>query len=145
MNEPLPAAINKNKIVVGVDDTPDDLALLGRMVTKAGYTFFGAASGAECLALVARLVPQLILLDIQMSEMDGFDTCRQLRADTRLTHVPIAFLTARQSAADVNTGIAAGGNDFLLKPVGRAKLVDRLNYWTRHRVNKGWEMRPPAQ
>jgi two-component system OmpR family response regulator len=137
LDEPSSPA-NKHKIVVGVDDTPDNLSLLSRIVVNAGYTFFGATSGAECLALVARVVPQLILLDIQMSEMDGFETCRQLRADMRFTHVPIAFITARQSVEDVRTGMAAGGNDFIVKPFDHEKFVERLSYWTRRRVNKGW-------
>jgi DNA-binding response OmpR family regulator len=90
------------------------------------------------LALVMRVVPQLILLDIQMSEMDGFETCRRLRADMRFKHLPIAFLTARQSVEDVRTGTAAGGNDFIVKPFDHEKFVERLSYWTRRQVNKAW-------
>ena len=133
-----PAANNRSKIIVGVDDVPESLALVDHIVSDAGYTFMGAGGGAECLALVARIVPQLILLDVEMPKMDGFETCRLLRADGRLTHVPIAFLTARKSSEDVRKGMAAGGNDFVLKPFDRAKLIERLNYWTRHRVNKSW-------
>jgi two-component system OmpR family response regulator len=133
-----PTATNKSKIIVGVDDAPESLALVGHIVSDAGYVFMGAVGGNECLSLIARIVPQLILLDVEMPEMDGFETCRRLRTDTRLTHVPIAFLTARKSTEDVRTGMAAGGNDFVLKPFDRAKLVERLNYWTRHRVNKRW-------
>jgi len=129
---------NRSKIIVGVDDVPESLALVDHIVSDAGYTFMGAGGGAECLALVARIVPQLILLDVEMPKMDGFETCRLLRADGRLTHVPIAFLTARKSSEDVRKGMAAGGNDFVLKPFDRAKLIERLNYWTRHRVNKSW-------
>jgi two-component system, OmpR family, response regulator len=131
-------ANNRSKIIVGVDDVPESLSLVGHIVSEAGYTFMGAAGGNECLALVARIVPQLILLDVEMPKMDGFETCRRLRADGRLTHVPIAFLTARKSTEDVRSGMAAGGNDFVLKPFDRAKLIERLNYWTRHRVNKSW-------
>ena len=132
------AANNRSKIIVGVDDMPESLSLVGHIVSDAGYTFMGAAGGAECLALVARIVPQLILLDVEMPKMDGFETCRRLRADGRLTHVPIAFLTARKTSEDVRRGMDAGGNDFVLKPFDRAKLIERLNYWTRHRVNKNW-------
>ena len=133
-----PAANNRSKIIVGVDDVPESLALVDHIVSDAGYTFMGAGGAAECLALVARIVPQLILLDVEMPKMDGFDTCRLLRADGRLTHVPIAFLTARKSSEDVRKGMSVGGNDFVLKPFDRAKLIERLNYWTRHRVNKSW-------
>jgi DNA-binding response OmpR family regulator len=132
------AALNRSKIIVGVDDATESLSLIGHVVSEAGYTFMGAPGAAECLALVARIVPQLILLDIQMPGLDGFEICRRLRADRRLTHVPIAFLTACKSSTDVRSGLAAGGNDFILKPFDRAQLVERLNYWTRHRVNKNW-------
>ena len=133
-----PAANNRSKIIVGVDDVPESLSLVDHIVSDAGYTFMGAAGGAECLALIARIVPQLILLDVEMPKMDGFETCRRLRTDSRLTHVPIAFLTARKSSEDVRKGMSVGGNDFVLKPFDRAKLIERLNYWTRHRVNKSW-------
>jgi two-component system, OmpR family, response regulator len=137
MNEPFPSD-NNSKIVIGVDDSADNLSLLERIAVNAGYAFFGAASGAASITLTARVVPQLILLDIQMPDMDGFETCRQLRGDRRLSQVPIAFLTARQSVADVRTGMAVGGNDFIVKPFDHEKLVERMHHWTRRRVNTGW-------
>ena len=103
---------NKNKVVIGVDDLPQHLRLLQQCVLSGGYTFIGAASGLECLKLVSRIEPRLILLDVQMPEVDGFETCRRLRAIPALAHVPIAFLTSRNSTDDVKAGLAAGGNDF---------------------------------
>lgn len=132
------AAANRSKVIVGVDDDADSLMLLDRVVGDAGYTFLGVASGQECLTLLARTVPRLVLLDIQMPDMDGFETCRRLRADKNLLHVPIAFLTARKTTEDVRKGMAAGGNDFIVKPYEPAKLTERLHYWTRHQVNRAW-------
>ncbi len=132
------ASANKSKIIVGVDDTPESLALLEHVVTDAGYTFFGAASGAECIGLLARIAPRFVLLDIQMPEMDGFETCRRIRTDPRLQTVPIAFLTARKTTEDVRTGMAAGGNDFIVKPFDPAKLRERIHYWAARRITKGW-------
>ena len=132
----LPA--NRSKVVIGVDDDPSCLTLLDRVVGSAGYTFLGVASGQECMTLVARTVPRLILLDIQMPDMDGFETCRRLRAEKQLIHVPIAFLTARKTTADVRKGMAIGANDFIVKPFEPAKLTERLHYWTRHQVNRTW-------
>jgi len=103
------SAANKSKVIIGVDDTPVNLTLLGHVVGAAGYTFFSAVSGAECLGLLARIVPRLILLDIQMPGMDGFETCCQIRSDVRLRHVPVAFLTSRKTTEDVRAGMAAGG------------------------------------
>ena len=127
-------AANKNKIVIGVDDMPQHLRLLQQCVVSRGYTFMAAASGTECLGLVALVEPRLILLDVQMPELDGFETCRRLRSFDRLAHVPIAFLTSRNSPEDVQMGLAAGGNDFILKPVTIARLMERVQYWTSRRV-----------
>jgi two-component system, OmpR family, response regulator len=134
----LPPPASKSKIIVGVDDTAESLTLLGHAVNDAGYTFVGAASGQEGLGLLARIEPRFILLDIQMPDMDGFETCRRIRADSRLTQVPVAFLTARKTTADVRAGMAAGGNDFIAKPFDPAKLCERIHYWVARRVNKGW-------
>lgn len=135
MAEPgLTNAGNRNKIVIGVDDLPQHLKLLQQCILSGGYSFIGAASGLECLALVTRIEPRLILLDVQMPDLDGFETCRRLRNEQSLNHVPIAFLTARNSPDDVKLGLAAGGNDFILKPVALSRLLDRVQYWTSRRV-----------
>jgi two-component system OmpR family response regulator len=137
MVEPGSSNGNKNKVVIGVDDLPQHLRLLQQCVLSGGYTFIGATSGLECLKLVSRIEPRLILLDVQMPEVDGFETCRRLRADPALQHVPIAFLTSCNSTEDVRAGLAAGGNDFILKPVVIARLMERVNYWTSRRVVVG--------
>jgi two-component system, OmpR family, response regulator len=125
---------NKNKIVIGVDDLPQHLKLLQQCIESGGYTFVGASSGVACLQLVSRIKPRLILLDVQMPGVDGYETCRRLRADPSLHDVPIAFLTSRNSPEDVKLGLAAGGNDFILKPVAIARLMERVKYWTSRRV-----------
>lgn len=124
----------KNKIVLGVDDQPENLIVLEAVLEAAGYGFMAAASGAECLSLAARCAPRLILLDIQMPEMDGFETCRRLRGMGALRATPIAFLTARKLADDVKIGLAAGGNDFILKPFDQQRLLARVDHWTRRTV-----------
>src|ERR1700730_10383654 len=70
-------APQKGKIIVGVDDDADNLALQSRVVSDAGYMFFGVASGQDCLTLLHRVRPRLVLLDIHMAEMDGFEVCRR--------------------------------------------------------------------
>ena len=126
---------NKNKIVIGVDDVPRHLRLLEQCIVSGGYTFLAAESGDACLKLVARIEPRLILLDVQMPELDGYETCRRLRVESGLTHVPVAFLTARNSPDDVKLGLASGGNDFILKPVTLTRLLERVQYWTSRRVS----------
>jgi CheY-like chemotaxis protein len=133
MTEPSRIA-HKNKIVLGVDDTPQHLRLLEQCILAGGYTFFGAVSGIDCLNLVTRVEPRLILLDVQMPVLDGYETCRRLRADIGLDHVPIAFLTSRNSPDDVRLGLSVGGNDFILKPVSFNRLMERVQHWTSRRV-----------
>ena len=124
----------KNKIVMGVDDQPENLMILEALIENHGYSFFGASSGAECLSLAARVAPKLILLDVQMPEMDGFETCRRLRGMVGMQHVPVAFLTARKAPEDVRTGLGAGGNDFIVKPFDPVKLLTRVDHWMGRRV-----------
>lgn len=121
-------------IVIGVDDAPDTRALLNLVLTQNGFSFFGCESGAECLGLVTRVAPRLILLDVDMPYMDGFETCRRLRSMEPLKPVPIAFLTARKTRDDVREGLQAGGNDFILKPLNGAKLIERVQHWTSKRL-----------
>ena len=130
-------ASNRNKVVIGVDDMAHDLRLLQHCIQAGGFTFVGAQSGAECLKIVARVEPRLILLDVKMPDLGGFELCRRLRADMRLSHVPIAFLTACNSPEDVKRGLASGGNDYILKPVSVARLMERVNHWTSRRLSTG--------
>ena len=122
------------KTIIAADDQPENLLLLESIIAARGYMFFGADSGMECLSLAARVSPRLILLDVQMPEMDGFETCRRLRAMRELLHTPIAFLTARKTSADVRAGMDAGGNDFLVKPFDPAKLIMRVDHWAAKRI-----------
>jgi CheY-like chemotaxis protein len=86
-----PAASKKKQSGHRTGRRAASVTLLGRIIGKAGYTSFGTASGPECLSLLSRIEPRLVLLDVQMPDMDGYETCRQIRKDARLVRVPIAF------------------------------------------------------
>lgn len=124
----------RHKIVMVVDDARESVALLQGLIEHHGYSFLSAYSGLECLTLVTRVVPRLILLDVEMPRMDGFETCRRLRALRSLEHTPIVFLTASKTSEDVRAGVRAGGNDFLVKPFDAQKLLDRLDHWMNRRI-----------
>lgn len=130
----LEAAARRSKIVLGVDDEPDNLLMLSALVEGAGYTFMGASSGAQCLTLLTRVQPRLILLDIQMPAIDGFTTCRKIRQYPKLEAIPIVFLTGRKTGRDVRECLAAGGNDYVVKPFQPAKLIERIDFWLARRV-----------
>lgn len=122
-----------SKVVLGVDDSPEDLGLLNLILMGAGYSFV-ASTPAECFNLVLRCAPRLILLDVQMPQLDGFEACRRLRSMPEARHIPIAFLTARKTRDDVKRGMDVGGNDFIIKPFERDKLLARVHHWTGRRV-----------
>ena len=117
-------------VVLAADDQAENVLMLESLIESQGFTFFGVASGAECLAMAERIAPRLILLDVQMPGLDGFETCRRLRAIPALARVPVAFLTARKSAQDVRAGLDAGGDDFIVKPFDPGRLVARVAHWT---------------
>lgn len=127
-------ASRATKIVLGVDDQPENLAILESLIESQGFIFLGVGGCAEALSLAVRASPRLILLDVQMPEIDGFETCRRLRRIPELSTVPIAFLTARKGSDDVRAGLMAGGNDFIVKPFDPEKLITRVIHWTGRRV-----------
>lgn len=124
-----PTAGNRSKVIIGVDDARANLALLDAALQSAGYTFIGASSGPEALDVLNRVRPRLILLDVRMPEMDGFETCRRIRLRNDLVRVPVAFVTACKTESDVRAGVAVGGNDFIVKPFTVAHLLERAAYW----------------
>lgn len=126
----------RSKVVLAADDYLTNLDLVREVVTAAGYHFVGAESGTELLALAWKVSPRVVLLDIQMPGLDGFETCRRLREMAamgtqyhKLATVPILFLTARKSVENVRECMAVGGNDFIIKPFDTVKLATRIEYW----------------
>lgn len=126
-----PVAVgDPSKLVLGVDDLPENLLFLRANLLVARYRFVGAASGAACLEILTRETPQLILLDVQMPEIDGFEVCRAIRRNPAFRDIPIAFLTAHNGPDDIERGLAAGGNDFITKPFNPVTLIERVAHWT---------------
>lgn len=130
------ARASSTKIIIAADDNPHNLQLLEAILESQGYTFFGVPSGEECLELAARMQPRLFILDVDMPEMDGFETCRRLRANPVTRDIPVAFFTAHHRKIDLREGLAAGGNDFLLKPIDPVKLLARVRRWTETRLEQ---------
>lgn len=122
------------KIILAADDQPENLMILESLIEGQGFTFFGVETGLDAISLATRISPRLILLDVQMPLMDGFETCRRLRAIRELKQVPIAFLTARKASDDVRAGLLAGGNDFIVKPFDPEKLISRVVQWSGRRL-----------
>ncbi|MFN3860522.1 MAG: HD domain-containing phosphohydrolase [Roseateles sp.] len=111
--------------VLVVDDTPANLTLLAQ-VLKPEYRVQLAVSGAKALEICRRTPPDLIILDVMMPELDGYEVCRRLKADPATCRVPIIFLTALTGTEDENAGFTAGGADFIHKPFNPVTVLARV-------------------
>jgi DNA-binding response OmpR family regulator len=111
--------------ILAVDDTPANIKLLDAVLTSHGYVVVAAASGPEALSLVDEEAPDLVLLDILMPGMDGYEVCRRLRAQPATAHLPIIMITASETKEKVR-GLEAGADDFLAKPFDQSELLARV-------------------
>ncbi len=113
------------KILV-VDDTPRNVKLLGDLLAAKGYAVVTAASGAEALEQVASAQPDLVLLDVVMPGMSGYEVCRRIREGPAGRIVPVVMVTALDPAEERIKGIEAGADDFLTKPINQPELLARV-------------------
>lgn len=126
--------VPKETILI-VDDEVDLLELIEYNLKKAGYNVLKAENGPEGLRLARKHHPDLILLDIMMPRMTGFEVVTQLREDAELKHVPVLLLTARSDEETEVHGLDVGADDFLPKPISTAKLVARIKTALRRAVD----------
>jgi len=109
-----------------VDDTPANLQLLSRMLMAQGYEVRLSASGEEALAAVRQALPDLILLDVHMPKMDGYQVCERLKGDERTRHVPVIFISALDQTEDKAKAFVVGGVDYVTKPIQIEEVLARL-------------------
>ena len=121
-----PDALDHAARVLIVDDTALTRELLGVMLASEGYVIAGAASGKDALSMVAHEPPDLILLDVVMSDMNGYEVAASLKGDPATEHIPVIMVTALGERDDKLRGLGAGAEDFLSKPVDRAELCARV-------------------
>jgi DNA-binding NarL/FixJ family response regulator len=112
--------------VLVVDDTPESLGFLTDMLDGAGYTVLIATDGDSALRLVDQITPDLVLLDAVMPGLDGFETCRRLKQKAPLSHMPVIFMTGLTETEHVVNGLAAGGVDYVTKPIVVEVLLARM-------------------
>ncbi len=132
------AASTPAEHVLVVDDEPEIVALVAYQLAREGYRVTTAVSGADALAAVRRERPSLIVLDLMLPGLSGFDVLEQLRADPAMRDVGVLMLTARRDEPDRIRGLSLGADDYLTKPFSAAELVLRVGAILR-RVKAGHE------
>ncbi len=113
----------KSKKILIVDDEPNIVLSLDYLVRKNGYIPFIARNGTEALILAMNEKPDLVLLDIMMPDVDGFEVCRQIRSNSDLADTKIIFLSAKSRREDIERGLAEGANSYITKPFSTKQIM----------------------
>ncbi|MFU8836739.1 MAG: twitching motility response regulator PilH [Thiohalomonadaceae bacterium] len=110
-----------------VDDSPTEIHVLSTILEKLGHTVITAENGEEGVAKARESQPQLILMDVVMPGMNGFQATRQLTKDAETAHIPVIIVTTKDQETDRVWGLRQGAKDYLTKPVDEAMLVEKVN------------------
>ena len=114
------------KKILVIDDLPENIFILQDRLTQEGYEVITAHGGTEGLEKAYSTLPNLILLDVMMPDINGFDVCQTLVNDEKTKHIPIILVTAKSGAEDIRTGLEAGAFDYIKKPFNRIELMARV-------------------
>ena len=123
--------------VLVVDDNAQNVELMQAYLETLNCTVHTASDGVEAMAQVPKIKPDLILLDIMMPRMSGFEVCRRLKADPKTRDIPILMVTALNELGDIERGVESGTDDFLTKPINKLELLTRVKSLLRVRHLKG--------
>lgn len=116
----------KTPVILVVDDNRENLELLEAYLEDLDCRTIPACDGPEALEIVKKDKPDLILLDIMMPKMSGFEVCRRIKNDSATTHIPIIMVTALNEYGDMQRGVDCGTDDFVSKPVNKIELLTRV-------------------
>ncbi|MFT5090084.1 MAG: DNA-binding NtrC family response regulator [Planctomycetota bacterium] len=109
-----------------IDDQPANLDVLCRFLERAGYAISVANNGQRGIEVAQQSQPDLVLLDVVMAGMDGYEVCRRLKAEERTAHIPVIFITGRNQETDLLAGFTAGGVDYIAKPIQEQEVLARV-------------------
>lgn len=115
-----------NKKILIVDDEPNIVLSLDYLVRKKGYTPFIARNGSEALSIAHAEIPDLILLDIMMPDIDGYEVCQTLKSDERFATTKIIFLSAKSKKEDIEKGLQMGADKYFTKPFSTKQLLQEM-------------------
>ncbi|MCL1602945.1 DNA-binding response regulator [Succinatimonas hippei] len=113
-------------IILTADDDSQTLGMINTVLIKAGYSSLLAMDGEQVLSICSRIVPDLILMDAFMPQLDGFETCRRLRKDPLFAHIPVIFMTGLDHDDSLQLSFEAGAIDYLKKPINLNELLIRI-------------------
>lgn len=116
----------KDSLILVVDDNLTSLSIIKTILEKSGYTFISATNGREAIETTIVAQPDLVLLDVGMPDIDGFETCKRLKADERTQDIPVIFLTAYSEITSMVKGFEAGAIDYITKPFNSTELRTRI-------------------
>ncbi len=133
------------KKILVVDDEVESVKLIGLMLQRRGYEIVAARSGTQALEKARMDRPDLVILDVMMPDMDGFEVCRQLRADPITVSLPIIMFTAKTMVDDKVAGFQAGADDYLTKPVHPEELASRIEAVLLRTSRRQVEEKPPMR
>lgn len=133
MNSPRPSPLARPQVLI-IDDEPDIRELLRFNLEREGYATRLAATGEEGLMMARQYGAQLVILDLMLPGIDGFDVCRALKGDPRTRQIPVVMLTAKGSESDIVAGLELGADDFIPKPFSPRELVARVRARLRNRA-----------
>lgn len=108
------------------EDEPDIRDLVAFTLRFAGHEVTATANGEEAVQMASQIIPDLILMDVRMPRMTGYDACRLMKASPTLKDIPVVFLSAKGQDAEIATGLAVGAEEYLLKPFAPDQLTDRV-------------------
>ncbi|MBI3160945.1 MAG: response regulator [Chloroflexi bacterium] len=108
------------------EDEPDIRELVAFTLRFAGHEVTAAANGEEALHQAQKIVPDIILMDVRMPNMTGYDACRAMKQDATLKDIPVVFLSAKGQDSEIQTGLDVGAEEYLLKPFAPDQLVERV-------------------
>jgi DNA-binding response OmpR family regulator len=108
------------------EDEPDIRELVAFTLRFAGHEVTAASNGEEALQQAAQLIPDIIIMDVRMPKLTGYDACRAMKADVMLKDIPVVFLSAKGQDAEIQTGLDVGAEEYLLKPFAPDQLAERV-------------------
>jgi len=122
----LPQGEGQNSTILVVDDSPTEIHIFRKILEKQGYRIIVAKDGQEGIDMAVQHRPDLIVMDVVMPVLNGFQATRQLKNNEATAHIPVIMVTTKDQQTDINWGMRQGANEYMVKPVSPAELLTKI-------------------